>query len=638
MELRFLYSIASQFLHNNLISNEPAQNQNVAANLAHSMPSPYIGIDGLWNCLRPAFSISSPRNSYRLFNSLRTFTKFCRKPLQCPHQAKKRIFQQIRPFGREVAVTKGWLRPNQLSAVERLYYELNRQGSKTDFLWVYETVGELIRQHGEAPNRRLFLALILANTNAAHGSITEVMRLLQEMAENGIQPDAAIYHAVLKVYVETVALDVKAHGSSQVLAIHPDYLIRTKVLEEMRQRWFSISNDGWHDLIAGLLRDRQIELALDTFDFIRKEGISTQSWLQDMIVYILCDIEEFDEVLAIMRRRASAGDLTISPTLWVYILDTASRSLHHSATLYVWRKRVETFYLNPPSGMCINILSTAARHGDFRLASDVCRILGNRRETLQLYHYESLLESYTVASDLKTALTILSVMTSAGVPPSASSVRPVYALLRQTPSLLPSAVPILHQLHEMERPVPVTVVNVIIEAFVAHHDLDSAVETYKTLHLLCPTGPVTATFNELFRGCWQAARKDIAMFLASEMVALNIVPDLLTYDRLILVCLRAATNGAKDAYDDAWRYFEEMRGLSWWPRRKTTLELLQAGSEKGDKRVWSLANDEGTTTGISMAELEPLARQCWENSEEHGRRKAKLAEADEGMDLQYRIE
>lgn len=399
----------------------------------------------------------------------------------------------------------------------------------------------------------------------------------------------------------------------------------------MHQRWFSISNDGWHHVIAGLLRDRQVELALDTFDFVRKERISIQSWLQDMIVYILCDIEEFDQVLAIMRQRVFEGDSTTSPTLWFYILDTASRSLHHSATLYVWRKRVETFYLNPPSGMCINILSTAARHGDFQLASDVCRTLGNRRETLQLYHYESLLESYTVASDLKTALNILSVMTSSGAPPSASSVRPVYALLRQAPSLLPSAVPILRHLREMERPIPVTAVNVIIEAFVTQHDLDSAVETYKTLHLLCPTGPITATFNELFLGCWRAARKDLAMFLASEMVALNIAPDVLTYDRLILVCLAAAMNGAEDAYDDAWRYFKEMRGLSWWPRRKTMLLLLQAGAEKGDERVWGLAGKEGTSSGMKMGELEPLVRRYWGKSEKRRRTEAN-AEADTDMD------
>lgn len=162
------------------------------------MPFPHIGIDGLWICLRPAFSPFNQRNSYLLFNSLRISTKFCDKPLQCPHQ-KRSIFQQPRPKGREVGDTKEQLRLSQLTKIDGLYHELNRYSSKTDFLRVYETVGELVKQHGEAPNRPLFLALILANTDAQHGSITEVLRLLQEMAENGIQPDSAIFHAVLKV-------------------------------------------------------------------------------------------------------------------------------------------------------------------------------------------------------------------------------------------------------------------------------------------------------------------------------------------------------------------------------------------------------------------------------------------------------
>lgn len=410
--------------------------------------------------------------------------------------------------------------------------------------------------------------------------------------------------------------------------------MRTRVLEEMHMRWFSISNDGWHDIIAGLLRDRQIELAMDKFNFARKEGINIQTWLQDTMVYVLCDIEEFDEVVAMMRRRVAEGDLAISPTLWFYILDTASRALHHSATIYAWRKRVETFYLNPPSGVCTNILNTAARHGDFSLASDVCRILGNRRESLQLCHYESLLEAYTVAFDLKTALTILSIMTSSDMPPSASSVRPVHALFRRAPSLLPSAVPILRHLREIGQPVPVAAVNVIIEAFVAKRDLDSAVETYKTLHLLCPTGPLTATFNELFRGCQYAGRKDLAMFLASEMIALKVVPDVLTYDRLILVCLQAAKNGAEDAYEDAWRYLAEMRGLHWWPRQSTTMLLLAAGAEAGDERVWALAGqDDAASRGMNMADLEPLVRRHWNEGEERKRRERHEAAAEVDGDV-----
>lgn len=168
------------------------------------MPPARKGIDGLWNCLRPAFSFSSPPNTRRIFKSLRTSTTRGANPLQCPNQAKRRIFLQTRSYHRMTVDTKERLSPSQLGNVDTLYRELYRQGIRADFLKVYEIVGELVGRHGEAPNARLFLALILANTSSQHGSTTEVMRLLQEMADDGIEPDSATYHAVLKVDVENL--------------------------------------------------------------------------------------------------------------------------------------------------------------------------------------------------------------------------------------------------------------------------------------------------------------------------------------------------------------------------------------------------------------------------------------------------
>ena len=174
------------------------------------MQLPHIGIDGLWICLRPAFSPFNPRGSYLLSNSFRTPTRFCDKPFQCPQQ-KRRTFHPPRPKDQGVGDTKEGPRLRPLTTVDRLYHELDRHASKTDFLRVYDTVGELVKQHGEAPNRSLFLALVLANTDAQHGSVTEVLRLLQEMAENEIQPDSAIFHAVLKVDGNIMGLNVETY-------------------------------------------------------------------------------------------------------------------------------------------------------------------------------------------------------------------------------------------------------------------------------------------------------------------------------------------------------------------------------------------------------------------------------------------
>ena len=396
----------------------------------------------------------------------------------------------------------------------------------------------------------------------------------------------------------------------------------------MRHNWFTLSSDGWHDYAAGLIRDRQIEMALETLEYMEAENIKVDHWLYDTAIYALCDIQEFDEALQLMRHRASNGELSISPTLWLYILDTASRALHHPTTLYAWRKRVETSYLNPPSGVCINVLNTAARHGDYRLATDVFRVLGNRSEVLELYHYESLLEAYVGSGDLNSALSVLTIMTSSGVPPVEASTRSILLHLRQSPDLPSKALSIVRDLHASDRPIPVPALNVIIEAYIHHDALPLALETYQSLHTFCPAGPTTTTFNILFRGCTQAARKDLAMFLAAEMVALKLKPDALIYDQLVLVCLSAEANGNGDAvthhdpdtddsdavddFEDAWKYFEEMRAFGWALRPSTAKSLAVWTAEKADRRVWELAKREGEPSGgLDMKTLEQIVQKHW---------------------------
>lgn len=398
--------------------------------------------------------------------------------------------------------------------------------------------------------------------------------------------------------------------------MHPDYLLRNHVCQELRQRWFSLTKDGWHDLVIGLIRDRQIEIALDVLEQIRREGIKIEAWLLDVMIYALCSVEEFDTALNLMEQRVSDGDIRISATVWYCFLDTASRAFHHSATLFAFRARVETFYLNPSAGMCINILSTAARHADTYLATSILRILGRRSgNPIQLHHYEALLETYIAADDIRTALTLLTIMSAAGQAPIEASTRPVYTYLCQSPTLPAKAISILTDLHEEDRKIPVQAANVVLQARIFHRDLPAALSLYKNLHRLGhDLGPDTATFNILFRGCAQAVRKDLAMFLASEMVALKITPDALTYDRLILVCLNS-----EDSIEDAWRYFEEINALGWWPRDGTSLVLAKRACEQSDRRIWKLERiSDGK--GIPTLRLQELIRNHWQGGAEEAQK------------------
>lgn len=100
----------------------------------------------------------------------------------------------------------------------------------------------------------------------------------------------------------------------------------------MRQRWFSLTASGWNDLVAGYTREGLHEQALEALDEMRKSGIPIQGWLHDMLVYAMCDVNEIDEALTVMKYRVWTGEHTASASAWYYLFDTACRHLHVSWT------------------------------------------------------------------------------------------------------------------------------------------------------------------------------------------------------------------------------------------------------------------------------------------------------------------
>ena len=96
----------------------------------------------------------------------------------------------------------------------------------------------------------------------------------------------------------------------------------------MKERWFNLSPEGWHNLVVGLLRDRQFELAIDKLEQMRSEHFRIQPWLYDILTYQLCEADELDEVFKLLRYRTEEDMQEVIPTMWYYMLDTFSAAYH----------------------------------------------------------------------------------------------------------------------------------------------------------------------------------------------------------------------------------------------------------------------------------------------------------------------
>jgi len=345
-----------------------------------------------------------------------------------------------------------------------------------------------------------------------------------------------------------------------------------------------------HYLIMGLLRDRQYEVALDRLEQMQQEGKTIYSWLYDIIIYVLCEAEEPGEAIRILKYREGHGELDISTNLWYFVLDACSSSYHYEGTQYVWQKSVEPDYINPPDGMCLNVLNTAARYGDPSLAADVIRVLSSRGAKLDHSHYEALLASYIGSNDLKSAFLVLCIMKKGGLEPTSSTTRPLYTHFFHRRNRVSDALDIFKTLKKEGHEIPVAAMNVIIEFAAARSQMVEAFDHYKILHKICASGPDIATFNILFQGCARnGGNKELAMFLAAEMAALHVRPNKVTYDWLILVCVDESQHN----YEDAFQYFEEMRKAFKLetPRLQTWHALLKRCAQEHDQRYFDVLTE-----------------------------------------------
>ncbi|KAI1002923.1 hypothetical protein K3495_g5280 [Podosphaera aphanis] len=575
-----------------------------------------VPIDGLWRCLCPSIDAKSVSLLYCFPQKLfpRTSVSKCLRKSHLHIQRNSlysiKSIHTLPPSNVEQVLEfeDFSLKPLHKYDTSQLYDVLNNfeSGKIEACKRIYEIVEHIITIRGEKPNTLHYVAMIRANASAILGSADSVRELLAEMDEFGIEKDLQVYHAALLA-----------------LTVHPDYILRMEILSEMKKLWIGLTSDGWHHLVLGLIRDRQYEMAMEKLEQMIRDQVTVKPWLFDIFMYQLCESEEYDEALAMLKYRWHHGR-KIKSELWQFLMDAFGKGLHYEGLKFIWLHQVGPGNLIPSDGVLSAVLNAAARHSDAHLATSATRIL-SRRSAVEPYHYEALMEAYARAKDLKLAFRVLSVMEKAGLNPDASNTRPLFAYLSSDPEIPSSAWEVLIKLHADGQKIPLTAINVVIEACVRLRNIDLAMLFYKRIHTIS-SGPNTATFNHLLQGLSKTttSAKAIAMFLASEMSSLEVTPDNITYDRLILICIRE-----KD-YEDAFQYLDEMihegfgknEGKGWWMRQGTAERCVTTTLSVGDPRGWDIiATME--RKGMDVSLLKQWAMNKWKSLPNEVKKKKK---------------
>lgn len=319
-------------------------------------PRPFVN-DALWRCLCPAFSTNAPRltaaragTRSALSNKPRTRTlSHSREPTRGADAAL--ITQPDAPpsFGARGPTPRrihGEKLPLAQLPTHLLYEHVRDEGAKGHFDEVFNICRVLVKDRGEVPNKEMYTAVLHSFVSATNGTAGKVRKVLAEMGFWGTPEDARDGQA---------KVELDARGCEcvlEVLAVHPDYLLRTEVLEYMKARWFTLSDRGHNFVVAGMLRERHFEQALDALEAMARGNTRIEGWLFDQALWTLLEFGEVAEAFHVLRLKAATatGALRLSSALWGSLLDAAARRqlvsaaspplrlplIDHSTTPSVW--------------------------------------------------------------------------------------------------------------------------------------------------------------------------------------------------------------------------------------------------------------------------------------------------------------
>ncbi|ETN43250.1 uncharacterized protein HMPREF1541_02409 [Cyphellophora europaea CBS 101466] len=198
--------------------------------------------------------------------------------------------------------------------------------------------------------------MILGNCDP-QGSVDNVKGILSEMESSLLPTSGLVDNAVL-----------------EVLAVHPDPLLRQSTIQKMRREWAPMSPLARQNNVAALIREGQLEAGQGELAQLESDSIEIPLWLRTVLCHAMCQEKEFELLLHIFYDYHDRHIELPRPT-WLYILHETLAAGHLPTTDWIWQKHVEPMYIMPDADCCIRTLTLAIREQHLQLADNALEVL-----------------------------------------------------------------------------------------------------------------------------------------------------------------------------------------------------------------------------------------------------------------------
>ncbi|KAK2595962.1 hypothetical protein QQS21_006492 [Conoideocrella luteorostrata] len=439
---------------------------------------------------------------------------------------------------------------------------------------IIQLVRYLVTDRGQPPSPFIYECMMDAMVDP-QGSVRGIRKLLDDMAVQNMKPTATMCHSALAA-----------------LANHPDYALRQEILDTMQEFWFTIDTPAKQNVVLGLLRDEQYELAYLRLTDMIKQNARIELWVYDIFIMVFGKLGHVDEMMLLLYRRKSmeSADAAMTSILY-YVLDVSSQAFHYPGTLFAWNSVVRNSLCAPSDGIAENVLATAARHGDTSLATEALDMISHRTRVLA-HHYEAVAEAFAASGDIGGAFRILCIMKQNGIRIARGNTRAVYEALRRHPMLISEAEAALRSISS-DQELPAAAVGVVIEAMAESQGTEAAMDLYHDVPTLCGEPIGSAIMQTLIMNSKDV---EITRALATDYAALFTEDDDPTgrahvYGPLVVACAEAGELNL--AFRFATLAVKGRVGDSGKDDFEWIKVLVSKAVEAEDGRIWGVVDELG---------------------------------------------
>jgi hypothetical protein len=170
----------------------------------------------------------------------------------------------------------------------------------------------MVTNRKDPPLQSIFQALLTVNSSP-EGSTADIIHLIDQMKDLNLPISEMECNSILRA-----------------LAVHPDYILRTEILQYMERSWIGLNDLSHHLVVASMVRELHLERALEELEIMYDAGLDIKAWLYDLIVTVLVNLNEFEEALRVLRMRLEDKGSTGLTALWTHMLDKAAHACHVS--------------------------------------------------------------------------------------------------------------------------------------------------------------------------------------------------------------------------------------------------------------------------------------------------------------------